>query len=68
VIRLKVAFLEEHKMRFGYLCINRSYFLQLGPKFVKEKGLKHVSFSTADGALEAAPAVINLIFGFQSIF
>ena len=27
---------------------------------MKENGLKHVSFSTADGALEAAPAVISL--------
>lgn len=32
-------------------------FTYLGPKFVKEKGLKHVKFSTADGALEAAPAM-----------
>uniref|UniRef100_A0A0C9RHC9 ATP phosphoribosyltransferase n=1 Tax=Wollemia nobilis TaxID=56998 RepID=A0A0C9RHC9_9CONI len=32
-------------------------FTYLGPKFVKEKGLKHVQFSTADGALEAAPAM-----------
>ncbi|KAJ4972889.1 hypothetical protein NE237_006063 [Protea cynaroides] len=32
-------------------------FTYLGPKFMKEKGLKHVSFSTADGALEAAPAM-----------
>ena len=31
--------------------------VQLGPKFTAEKGLKHVSFSSADGALEAAPAV-----------
>lgn len=31
--------------------------LQLGPKFMKENGLKYVTFSTADGALEAAPAV-----------
>ena len=31
--------------------------VQLGPKFMKENGLKHVTFSTADGALEAAPAV-----------
>ncbi|KAL5994614.1 ATP phosphoribosyltransferase 1, chloroplastic [Asimina triloba] len=29
----------------------------LGPKFMREKGLEHVSFSTADGALEAAPAM-----------
>ncbi|KAH9625550.1 hypothetical protein KSS87_023447 [Heliosperma pusillum] len=29
----------------------------LGPKFMKENGLKHVTFSTADGALEAAPAM-----------
>ncbi|XP_031493558.1 ATP phosphoribosyltransferase 2, chloroplastic-like [Nymphaea colorata] len=32
-------------------------FNYLGPKFLKEKGLQHVSFSTADGALEAAPAM-----------
>ncbi|KAH0460502.1 hypothetical protein IEQ34_011165 [Dendrobium chrysotoxum] len=32
-------------------------FTYLGPKFMKDKGLKHVSFSTADGALEAAPAM-----------
>ncbi|MBA0833711.1 hypothetical protein Goarm_006135 [Gossypium armourianum] len=32
-------------------------FTYLGPKFMKEHGLKHVIFSTADGALEAAPAM-----------
>jgi ATP phosphoribosyltransferase len=32
-------------------------FTYLGPKFMKEIGLKHVTFSTADGALEAAPAM-----------
>ncbi|KAJ6825356.1 ATP phosphoribosyltransferase 1, chloroplastic-like [Iris pallida] len=32
-------------------------FTYLGPRFMKEKGMKHVSFSTADGALEAAPAM-----------
>ncbi|KAM0937011.1 putative ATP phosphoribosyltransferase [Dioscorea sansibarensis] len=32
-------------------------FSYLGPKFTAEKGLKHVSFSSADGALEAAPAM-----------
>ncbi|EPS69602.1 hypothetical protein M569_05163, partial [Genlisea aurea] len=32
-------------------------FTFLAPKFMKEKGLKHVAFSTADGALEAAPAM-----------
>ncbi|KAE8009018.1 hypothetical protein FH972_005476 [Carpinus fangiana] len=32
-------------------------FNYLGPKFMRENGLKHVSFSTADGALEAAPAM-----------
>lgn len=36
-----------------------SLYFQLGPKFMKENGLKHVIFSTADGALEAAPAVSN---------
>ncbi|KAJ0231546.1 ATP phosphoribosyltransferase 2 [Hirschfeldia incana] len=32
-------------------------FTYLGPKFMKENGIKHVAFSTADGALEAAPAM-----------
>lgn len=32
-------------------------FSYLGPKFMKENGLKHVSFSTGEGALEAAPAM-----------
>ncbi|THG07996.1 hypothetical protein TEA_027126 [Camellia sinensis var. sinensis] len=32
-------------------------FTYLGPKFMKENGVKHVTFSTADGALEAAPAM-----------
>ncbi|KAL3814512.1 hypothetical protein ACJIZ3_015780 [Penstemon smallii] len=32
-------------------------FSYLGPKFMNENGLKHVTFSTADGALEAAPAM-----------
>ncbi|XP_030950119.1 ATP phosphoribosyltransferase 2, chloroplastic-like [Quercus lobata] len=32
-------------------------FTYLGPKFMKENGLKCVTFSTADGALEAAPAM-----------
>ncbi|XP_047337363.1 ATP phosphoribosyltransferase 2, chloroplastic-like [Impatiens glandulifera] len=32
-------------------------FTYMGPKFLKESGLKHVTFSTADGALEAAPAM-----------
>ncbi|KAL4580734.1 hypothetical protein LXL04_016936 [Taraxacum kok-saghyz] len=32
-------------------------FTYLGPKFLKENGLEHVVFSTADGALEAAPAM-----------
>ncbi|KAL0689827.1 hypothetical protein Bca4012_089505 [Brassica carinata] len=32
-------------------------FTYLGPKFMEENGIKHVTFSTADGALEAAPAV-----------
>lgn len=32
-------------------------FNYLGPKFMRENGLKHVTFSTADGALEAAPAM-----------
>ncbi|CAA0833603.1 ATP phosphoribosyltransferase 1- chloroplastic [Striga hermonthica] len=32
-------------------------FTYLGPKFMKENGLSYVTFSTADGALEAAPAM-----------
>ncbi|KAL3515694.1 hypothetical protein ACH5RR_022596 [Cinchona calisaya] len=32
-------------------------FTYMGPKFLKENGLKYVTFSTADGALEAAPAM-----------
>lgn len=32
-------------------------FTYMGPKFMKEAGLKYVTFSTADGALEAAPAM-----------
>ncbi|XP_059648203.1 ATP phosphoribosyltransferase 2, chloroplastic-like isoform X2 [Cornus florida] len=32
-------------------------FTYLGPKFMRENGLKNVTFSTADGALEAAPAM-----------
>ncbi|KAF6169814.1 hypothetical protein GIB67_034206 [Kingdonia uniflora] len=32
-------------------------FTYLGPKFMKEMGLNHVTFSSADGALEAAPAM-----------
>lgn len=33
--------------------------MQLGKKFLEEHGFKHVELSTADGALEAAPAVSN---------
>ncbi|THG03016.1 hypothetical protein TEA_013146 [Camellia sinensis var. sinensis] len=33
-------------------------FTYLGPKFMKENGVKHVTFSTADGALEAAPEAV----------
>lgn len=40
-----------------YLDLVSVVCVQLGPKFLKENGLKHVTFSTADGALEAAPAV-----------
>ncbi|KAJ0244092.1 ATP phosphoribosyltransferase [Hirschfeldia incana] len=32
-------------------------FTYLGPKFMQANGIKHVTFSTADGALEAAPAM-----------
>lgn len=36
---------------------DQQLYMQLGPKFMKDNGLSHVTFSTADGALEAAPAV-----------
>lgn len=32
--------------------------MQLGEQFLKKIGLEHVQLLTADGALEAAPAVI----------
>jgi len=32
---------------------------QLGRKFLKNNGFKHFQLSSADGALEAAPAVSN---------
>ncbi|VFQ79908.1 unnamed protein product [Cuscuta campestris] len=31
--------------------------LNMGPKFMNEKGLNHVTFSTPDGALKATPAM-----------
>lgn len=45
------------RTQFNCLGIIQFVCLQLGPKFMKENGIKHVTFSTADGALEAAPAV-----------
>jgi hypothetical protein len=36
--------------------------LQVGAKFLKEKGFKHVSFLSGDGALESYPAVRLLSF------
>jgi len=41
--------------------LNFGFTVQLGPKFMNESGLKHVTFSTADGALEAAPAVRDFV-------
>lgn len=38
---------------------------QLGQKFLAEKGFKHVQLSTADGALEAAPAVSTCTMDFH---
>lgn len=37
-------------------------YVQLGPKFMKDNGFQNVTFSIADGALEAAPAVRNNFF------
>jgi len=34
--------------------------MQLGQRFLQENGFKHVQLSTADGALEAAPAVSDI--------
>ncbi|XP_058207026.1 ATP phosphoribosyltransferase 1, chloroplastic-like [Rhododendron vialii] len=34
--------------------------LRLAPKFMKENGLKHVTCSTTDGALEAAPPAVRV--------
>lgn len=42
----------------GFDVLISNHHFQMGPKFMKENGLKHVTFSTADGALEAAPAVV----------
>lgn len=41
------------------LIIHPSYIivLQLGDKFLREKGFKHVRFLSADGALESYPPV-----------
>lgn len=41
------------------IMLDQEFCMQLGPKFMKDNGLSHVTFSTADGALEAAPAVSN---------
>lgn len=38
---------------------------QLGQKFLAENGFKHVQLSTADGALEAAPAVSTCTMDFH---
>ncbi|PNY17611.1 ATP phosphoribosyltransferase, partial [Trifolium pratense] len=54
---------EEKPLRvatgFTYRKSDLTFLLtvQLGPKFMKDNGIKHVAFSTADGALEAAPAM-----------
>lgn len=34
--------------------------MQLGQRFLEKHGFKHFQLSTADGALEAAPAVSNI--------
>lgn len=47
--------------------LNFGCIVQLGPKFMKENGLKHVTFSTADGALEAAPAVRDSVVVFEVV-
>ena len=51
---LEFLLLAFKKRKFD---LNFGPTILLGPKFMKENGLKHVTFSTADGALEAAPAV-----------
>ena len=55
-------------MNIALLIIDPCYIivLQLGDKFLREKGFKHVRFLSADGALESYPPVrllsLNLIF------
>ena len=44
------------------LIIGLWIYLQVGAKFLKEKGFKHVSFLAGDGALESYPAVRLLSF------
>ena len=46
-------------MNIALLIIDPCYIivLQLGDKFLREKGFKHVRFLSADGALESYPPV-----------
>lgn len=50
------------------IMLDQEFCMQLGPKFMKDNGLNHVTFSTADGALEAAPAVSNILFVFVIVY
>ncbi|KAG5525823.1 hypothetical protein RHGRI_032194 [Rhododendron griersonianum] len=52
--RCNISHLKPWPNIVGYICY---LFAMLALKFMNENGLKHVTFSTADGALEAAPAV-----------
>ena len=44
------------------MILGKFAYIQLGEKFIKKVGLKHVKLSTADGALEAAPAVRIILY------
>lgn len=57
VLAILVSFACFFIARFHLTSFIFSLSVQLGPKFMRENGIKHVTFSTADGALEAAPAV-----------
>ena len=51
---LEFLLLAFKKRKFD---LNFGPTFDLGPKFIKENGLKHVTFSISNGALEAALTV-----------
>ena len=69
MVLISIAVVEFLPLAFmkGNIDLNFGLAVQLGPKFVKENGLKLVTFSTADGALEAAPEV-RIVFVLLEVF